>query len=101
MPTRPAKVQFATFTTPEEAVKPEQEASVPPDAERVMVVVALVTTLPAASSTFTTGWVVSAVPDVPDPGWVVKTNLVAVPKVEGEKVELVAAVRPLAEALKV
>jgi hypothetical protein len=33
--------------------------------------------------------------------WVVKTSLVAAPKVEGEKFELVAVVRPLALALRV
>ena len=39
----------------------------------------LVTVLPLASSTVTTGWVVQAAPLAPPPGEVVKTSLVAVP----------------------
>jgi hypothetical protein len=99
--TRPAKVQFATFTTPEIALSPEHEARVPLEAVSVIVVEALVTTLPAESSTCTTGWVGSAVPEALPTGWMVKTNLVALPKVEGEKVELVELVRPFALALRV
>jgi hypothetical protein len=41
--------------TPELALRPEHEDNAPPEAERVIVVEALVTTLPAESSTFTTG----------------------------------------------
>jgi hypothetical protein len=42
----------------------------------------LVTTLPFESSTFTTGWVVKAVPSPTLPlGWVVNTSLEAVPAV--------------------
>ena len=74
MPTSPAKVQFATFTTPEVAVSPVQAANVPPEAIRVIVVEALATTLPAESSTFTTGWVVKTAPEAPEAGWVVKTS---------------------------
>jgi hypothetical protein len=40
---------------PETALSPEHEDSTPPETVRVIVVEALVTTLPAASSTFTTG----------------------------------------------
>jgi hypothetical protein len=94
-------VQLETFTTPEVALRPEQEAKVPPEALRVMVVVAVVTTLPAESSTLTTGSVARAEPEAPPTGWVVKTNLAADPKEEGEKSELVAVVRPEAEALNV
>jgi hypothetical protein len=63
-----------------------------------------VTTLPAESSAFTTGWVLNAVVglELATPlVWVVKTSLVAAPKVEGEKFELVAVVRPVALALRV
>ena len=101
VPTRPAKVQPATFTTPELVLSPEHEANVPPEALSVMVVEAFVTTLPAESSTFTTGWVARVVPEAPPTGCVVKTNLLTAPKVEGEKFELVAPVRPVALALRV
>ena len=79
MPTRPAKVQPVTSTTPELAVSPAHEANVPPEATREIVVVAFATTLPAESSTVTTGWVGRITPEVPEPGCVVKINLVAVP----------------------
>jgi hypothetical protein len=52
--------------------------------------------LPAESSALTTGWVLNAevALELATPlVWVVKTSLVAVPKVEGEKLELVALVR--------
>jgi hypothetical protein len=94
-------VQPVTFTTPELALSPAHEANVPPEALRAIVVEALVTTLPAESSTFTTGWVERVTPEAPETGWVVKTSLVAAPKVEGEKFELVAVVRPVALALRV
>ncbi|HEY5304054.1 MAG TPA: hypothetical protein VIJ86_08355, partial [Acidimicrobiales bacterium] len=80
MPTVPAKVQFATCTTPETALSPVQEANVPPEALRPIVVDALVTTLPAESSTFTTGWVEKAPPETSDIGCVVKTSWLAEPK---------------------
>jgi hypothetical protein len=86
-------VQLVTFTTPAVAVRPAQEANVPLEAVRAIVIEELVTTLPAESSTFTTGWVARVAPEAPPTGWVVKTSLVAVPKVEGEKLELVAPVR--------
>jgi hypothetical protein len=101
VPTRPAKVQFATFTTPETALSPEHEASVPPEAVSVIVVEALVTTLPAESSTFMTGWVERIAPEVAEAGWMRKTSLVALPGLEGEKFELVAEMKPLALALRV
>jgi hypothetical protein len=90
-----------TLTTPELALRPEQEAKVPPEALRVIVVEEFATTLPAESSTLTTGSVARAEPEAPPTGWVVKTSFAAVPKVEGEKFELVAEVRPEAEALNV
>jgi hypothetical protein len=101
VPTVPAKLQFVTLTTPETALSPEHEASVPPDALRVIVVEALVTTLPAESSTFTTGCVERTAPEAPAVGWVVKTSLATVPKVEGEKLTLVALAMPLALAVSV
>jgi hypothetical protein len=53
--TTPAKVQFETVTTPAEAVNPEHEARVPPEAVNVIELVDEVTTFPAESSTFTIG----------------------------------------------
>ena len=44
-------------------------------------VVAVVTVLPPASSTVTTGWVAQACPSTPPPGWVVKASWVAAPMV--------------------
>src|SRR5665213_3164008 len=79
VPTRPAKVQLLTLTTPEAAVRPAHEASVPLEALREIVVVALVTMLPAESSTFTTGCVDRTAPEAPPTGWVVKTNFAGAP----------------------
>jgi hypothetical protein len=98
--TRPAIVHLVTFTTPETALSPEHAANVPPEAESVIVIEALVTTLPAESSTFTTGSVERTAPEAPPTGWVVKTNLAAAPKVTVKEV-LVAEVRPPALALRV
>jgi hypothetical protein len=61
-------VQLETFTTPEVALRPEQEAKVPPEALSVIVVDELVTMLPAESSTSTTGCVVRMEPEAPEPG---------------------------------
>ena len=72
-------MQPVTLTTPEFAVSPEHDDSAPPEALRVMLVEALVTTLPAASSTFTTGWVARLVPAAAPTGCVVKTSLAAAP----------------------
>ena len=63
------------------------EVPVPLVMARETVVVAEVTTLPAASSTATTGWVPKALPPVVPVGWVVKTSLEAAPAVTA-KVEL-------------
>ena len=62
--------------------------------------VALVTTLPEASSTVTAGWVPQAAPLAPPPGWVLKASWVAVPKVM-VKVLLVTVVKPVAAAVSV
>jgi hypothetical protein len=94
-------VQPVTITTPDEALSPAQDDSVPPDAARVIVADDVVTTLPLASSTFTTGFVVNAEPEVVETGWVVKTSFAAVPAPEGEKVLLVAEASPLEAAVKV
>jgi hypothetical protein len=61
-------VQFVTLTTPEIALSPEHEAKVPLEAVSVIAVEALVTTLPAESSTFTTGWVERVAPEAPPTG---------------------------------
>jgi hypothetical protein len=100
VPADPEKVQFVTLTTPETALRPEHEASVPPEAISVIVVEALVTMLPAESSIFTTGWVESVAPEAPATGCVVKTSLAALPKLEGVKFTLVAVVRALAMAVR-
>jgi uncharacterized 2Fe-2S/4Fe-4S cluster protein (DUF4445 family) len=94
-------VQPVTVTTPDEALSPAQDDSVPPEAARVIVADDVVTTLPLASSTFTTGFVVNAEPEVVETGWVVNTSFVAGPATEGEKVLLVAEASPLEAAVKV
>ena len=95
---RPLKV-----ATPEVIVavalksEPELEAN-----WAVMVPLALVTTLPEESSTFTTGWVAKAAPLLAvELGAVVTTIWVAAPAPLGLKVELVAEVSPLKAAVKV
>ena len=72
-------MQPVTFTTPDTALNAAQVANVPPEALSAIVTDELVTTLPAASSTFTTGSVVNAAPEAPATGWVVKTRRVATP----------------------
>ena len=62
--------------------------------------VPVVTGLPNWSSTVTTGCCDQATPPVPPPGWVVKTNCVAVLGVI-LKVLLVAPVKPVLEAASV
>jgi hypothetical protein len=61
-------MQPPTLTTPELAMRPEHDDSAPPEALSVIAVEALVTTLPAASSTFSTGCVARPVPEVPPTG---------------------------------
>jgi hypothetical protein len=100
VPTVPAKVQPATFTTPETALSPEHEANAPPETFSVIGVEALVTTLPAESSTFTTGSVERTAPETPEIGWVVKTSLMGAPTIT-LKLLLVTEVRPLDAALRV
>ena len=75
VPTMPVKVQPVTVTTPEDAVRPEQEAGSPAEAVSPIVPENEVTTSPAESSTFTTGSEMQCRP--PDPaatGEVVKTS---------------------------
>ena len=64
----PAKVQFATSTMPVTAVKFEQEAKVPPEADNEIAAPDDVTILPAESSIDTTGSAIKADPEVPDTG---------------------------------
>ena len=101
VPTRPPNVQFDTLTTPAAAVNPVQDASVPPEAVKLIEAVDDVTTLPAESSTFTTGCVVSAVPAGPATGWVVKANWLAAPGPVGENEVLGKEVKPPAVAVNV
>ena len=79
------------------------QASVPPGLvprARVIWLVALVTTLPEASSTLTAGWVPQVAPLAPPPGWALKASWVAVPKVM-VKVLLVEPAKPAAAAVSV
>ena len=73
----------------------------PPEDVKLIEAVDQVTTLPAESSTFTTGWTVKAAPDTPATGWVVKTNWLATPGPVGEKLLLGDDVRVPAVAVKV
>jgi hypothetical protein len=54
--------------TPATAVKPLQEAKVPPEGVRVTVTFAVVTTLPPESKTVNTGWVANGDCDAPATG---------------------------------
>jgi hypothetical protein len=56
--------------------------------------------LPAESSTLITGWVVSAAPEAPEAGWVVKTNLLGAPTIT-LKLLLDTGAKPVDEALRV
>ena len=79
------------------------QASVPPGfvpTASVIGLVALVTTLPEASSTLTAGWVPKAAPLAPPLGWAVKAIWVAVPKVT-PNVPLETVVKPFAAAVRV
>ena len=67
---------------------------------RVTDAVLVVTVLPPASWTATTGWVAKAMPPVEPEGLVVKASLVAVPAVM-VKLALTALVRPVAVAVSV
>ena len=67
---------------------------------RVIEVVAVVTVLPAASWTATSGWVDQTVPIAPPPGCWRNPSLDATPKVMLNAV-LVAPVRPAADAVSV
>ena len=104
MPALPVISQPAKVATPALAASGlVVQASVPPGLvprARVIELVALVTTLPEASSTLTAGWVPQAAPLAPPPGWVVKTSWVAVPTVMGT-FPLVTVVKPVAEAVSV
>jgi hypothetical protein len=100
-PTTPAKVQFESVTIPAEAVNPVQPDSAPPEDFNVIDAVDDVTMLPAESSTFTTGWVVKAVPDTPATGWVVNTNWLAGPGPVGEKLLLGTEVNEPSDAVTV
>jgi len=99
-------LQPANVATPEEAdfERPPVQVSVPPPGFVPMASVIdaelLVTVLPPASCTVTTGCVVHAVPPVPPPGCVVKANCAAEPTVI-LNVLLVAEVSPLLVAVKV
>ena len=72
----------------------------PAEAARVIEAFELVTVLPLASWTVTTGWVVKATPLTAPEGWVVTPNLAAAP---GAKVSelVVALVRLPLEAVSV
>ena len=67
---------------------------------RLTEAVLLVTVLPPASWTATTGWVTKTLPPVAPDGLVAKASLVAVPTVI-VKLALTSAVRPVAVAVRV
>ena len=96
MSEHPAKV-----ASPEAAVTGlAAQARVPAEAARVTDAFELVTVLPLASRTVTTGWVVKAMPLTAPAGWAVTANLAAAP---GAKVSelVVALVRLPLEAVSV
>jgi hypothetical protein len=74
VPTVPAKVQADTVTTPDDAVRPEQEDKVPAEAASPIAPENEVTTLPAESSALMTGSVENAAPDAAATGDVVNTS---------------------------
>ena len=104
MPALPVILQPAKLAMPVLAVSGlVVQASVPPGlvpTASVIELVALVTTLPPASSTLTAGWVPQAAPLAPPPGWPVKTNWEALPKVI-VNVPLETVVKPFAAAVRV
>jgi len=94
---------------PEKVATPEVVVALQPDRvplaglvpmARVTVELSVVTVLPPASWTTTTGWVVKARPPVAPAGWVEKTSWDAVPTVTVKLVE-VMPVSPEAEAERV
>ena len=83
-------MQPANAVTPETAAAGlAVQARVPAEAVRVTSAFELVTILPLASRTATTGWVVKATPLTAPEGWVVTASLAAAPKVR--VIELVVA----------
>jgi hypothetical protein len=100
---RPVTLHRANVATPEVTLSGlVVQARVPADEARVTLVVeSEVTTFPPESSTLTTGWVVvHAAPFVQPEGSVVKTTLVAAPKVRAMALD-VTPVRPVDEAVRV
>jgi hypothetical protein len=86
--------------TPATAVKPLQEDKVPPEGVKVTVTFAVVTTLPPESKTVNTGSIANGDCDAPATGWVVKTNVAAVPGLVTLNPLLVADVKPVADAVR-
>ena len=83
LPTVPVSLQPAKVAIPEMAVcglVVQAKVPVPLATARVTAALEVVTVLPLASWTVTTGWVVKAVPLTAPAGWVVTANLVAVPE---------------------
>ena len=80
------------------------QVSVPPPGlvpiASVMLALLVVTVLPPASWTLTTGWVPKLVPPVPPPGWVVNATFVAAPTVMLNAAD-VALVKPPEVAVSV
>jgi hypothetical protein len=94
VPTTPPNVHPATMTTPVIGTRFVHEASEPADETSEIAPGDVVTTLPAESSTFTTGWVVITESDAPATGWVVKANWVGAPGSVGEKLALMIVRAP-------
>ena len=98
VPRTPPKTQSSTFTTPATACRSPQEERVPVAGvtESEIVAEEMRTTLPAESSTFTTGSDVSDEPATPPTGWLVKANWVGTPATVGEIGLLVTDTAPWA-----
>ena len=67
----------------------------------VIELVSVVTVLPPASSMVTVGWVLSADPPVPLPGWVVKTSWAAGPTVTSKALLVLLSESVVSVAVKV
>ena len=97
VPFVPLRVRPEKVATPAEKVPEVPPAAMEPPAPEIVALavpeVTDVTTLPAESSTLTTGWVPRTAPEFAVlEGWVLMTNWVAVPKVMVKLPELTDSV---------
>ena len=97
MPFTPLRARPEKVATPEEKVPEVPPAAMEPPAPEIVALavpeLTEVTTLPAESSTLTTGWVPRAAPEFAVlEGWVVMTSWVALPKAMVKLLELTDSV---------